>query len=116
MHIVDLAPPDRRLRAFVRSYVQRRTPSPFATVSVEPYVARLGGMLDFLFASLYDIPIQGTSDYAPCFAAAVVGPHTHGRVQLLIRGRIDEFIVMLHPQAMHQLFGAPHSSPGELRS
>ncbi len=41
------------------SYVQRQTPGPFATVAVEPYVARLGGMLDFLFASLYDISIQG---------------------------------------------------------
>jgi AraC-like DNA-binding protein len=107
MYIVDQAPPDPRLQAFVRGYIQRRTPGKAPVVAVEPYVARLGGLLDFLFASLYDIPLQGTSDHARCFAAAVVGPHTHGRVQLLACGRIDEFAVMFRPQGLHQLFGEP---------
>ena len=105
--VVDHALPDRRLHPFVRAYIQRRSAGPFAPVAVEPYVARLGGMFDFLFASLYEIPIQGTGDYARCFAAAVVGPHTHGRVQLVIRGPIDEFVVLLRPQGLHRLFGEP---------
>ncbi|HEY3742214.1 MAG TPA: AraC family transcriptional regulator [Bryobacteraceae bacterium] len=106
MHNIDHAPPDRRLQAFVRGYIQRRTPSPPAAVTVEPYVARLGGMLDFLFADLYDICVPGMG-FIPCFAAAVVGPHTHGRIQLRIRGRVEEFVILLHPQGIHQLFGEP---------
>ncbi len=65
------------------------------------------GCLISSFASSYDIFVQGTGQYVPCFKAAVVGPHTDGRIQLLISGRIEEFIIMMHPQGLYHLFGAP---------
>ena len=98
MFIVDKSRPDWRLQPFVRAYVQRRTPSTFRFGAVEPFVARLGVMLDFLFASLYDIPIRGTAGFDPCLRAAVIGPQSHSRAELVLRGRIDELVVLFHPQ------------------
>jgi len=76
MFIVHQAGPDWRLRTFVRGYIQRDTPSTFMPCAIQPYVARLGVMLDFLFAGLYEIPICGTRDFQTCMPIALVGPQT----------------------------------------
>lgn len=105
MFIVHQARPDWRLQTFVRGYVQRETPSTFIPGAIEPYVARLGVMLDLLFASPYEIPIRGTNSFETCMPAALVGPQTHNRTELVIRGRIEELAVLFHPQGFYKLFG-----------
>jgi AraC-like DNA-binding protein len=106
---IETAQPDSRLQRFVRAYVQRRTCAGSHVAAVEPFVARVGVMLDFLFASLYDLPVRGTGVSSSCFRAAIVGPHTHGRIELVARGRIDEVAVVFHAQGFYQLFGEPTS-------
>ena len=101
--------PDPRLRKFVRAYVERRTCAASPVPPVEPFVARLGVMIDFLFASLYDLPVRGSNVFSSCFRVAVVGPHSHGRVELVAGGRIDEVAVLFEPQGFYQLFGEPTS-------
>lgn len=99
--------PDPRLQALVRNYVQRETPSTFIPGAIEPFVARLGVVLDFMFASQYEIPIRGTNDFDTCMPLALVGPQTHSRAQLVVRGRIEELVVLFHPQGFYKLFREP---------
>ena len=62
MFAVRTRRPQPFLRPFVRAYVHRTTPSAVPLGSVEPFVARSAGTLDFLFDSLYEIPtLDGTT-------------------------------------------------------
>ena len=56
---------------------------------VEPVVARLGTMLEFLFADPYFIPAFGVGPPRPCPPITVIGPITARRVQLVMRGHIQ---------------------------
>ncbi len=57
--------PDVRLAPFIVRYVQRESNSAGSEL-VEPVVARLGTMLEFLFADPYFIPAFGAGSPRPC--------------------------------------------------
>ena len=107
MFKVTQAQPDDRLRKFVRGYIQRETTPDFTPPAIEPFVARIGVTLDFLFADPFEIPIRGTDRFDKCMSFAVVGPQTHYRAQLVVRGRLEEVSVLFEPQGFYQLFGIP---------
>jgi AraC-like DNA-binding protein len=104
---VDLqtAAPHPALRRFVRYYSQRRLAA--GDNLQEPVTARLGGLLEFHFASLYRIPICGTDRFESCAPMLVVGPITYRRVQLHVDGAVDAVTVMFQPFGLHELFGIP---------
>jgi AraC-like DNA-binding protein len=97
--------PDPALRGFVRYYSQRYlAPGEYLD---EPVTARLGGLLEFHFASLYKIPIIGTDRFESCAPMLVVGPITYRRVQLHADGAVEALTVMFQPFGLHQLFAVP---------
>jgi|SRR5271163_645991 len=106
MFSVQSTRPDPRLTAFVRSYVQREA-HPEGTEMVEPVVARLGTMLEFQFASPYEVPIYGTDCFDPCPRTVIVGPITYRRVRLVIRGHVQALAVLFEPLGFYGLFGVP---------
>jgi len=104
---VDLATtaPHPALRPFVRYYSQRRI-VPGDDLQ-EPVTARLGGLLEFHFASLYRIPIVGTDHFESCAPMLVVGPITYRRLQLTADGTVESLTVMFQPFGLYELFGVP---------
>jgi AraC-like DNA-binding protein len=104
---IDLATaaPHPALRRYVRYYSQRRI-GPGDKLQ-EPVTARLGGLLEFHFASLYRIPIVGTDRFESCAPMLVVGPITYRRVQLTADGAVEALTVMFQPFGLRQLFGVP---------
>jgi hypothetical protein len=97
--------PDPALRGFVRYYSQRYlAPGEYLD---EPVTARLGGLLEFHFASLYKIPIIGTDRFESCAPMLVVGPITYRRVQLRADGAVEALTVMFQPFGLRQLFAVP---------
>jgi AraC-like DNA-binding protein len=97
--------PHPALRRFVRYYAQRRL-LPGDNLQ-EPVTARLGGLMEFHFASLYRIPIRGTDRFESCAPMLVVGPITYQRLQLQADGAVEVVTVMLQPFGLHELFGVP---------
>jgi AraC-like DNA-binding protein len=104
---VDLATtaPHPTMRRFVRYYSQRRI-VPGDDLQ-EPVTARLGGLFEFHFESLYRIPIVGTDRFESCAPMLVVGPITYPRLQLTADGTVESLTVMFHPFGLHELFGIP---------
>ena len=102
---LQTSPPHPALRGFVRYYSQRYL-GPGETLH-EPVTARLGGLLEFHFASLYRIPIVGTDRFESCAPMLVVGPITYRRVQLHADGVVEALTVMFQPFGLHQLFDIP---------
>jgi AraC-like DNA-binding protein len=104
---VDLATtaPHPALRRFVRYYSQRRI-VPGDDLQ-EPVTARLGGLLEFHFASLYRIPIVGTDRFESCAPMLVVGPITYRRLHLTANGTVESLTVMFQPFGLYELFGVP---------
>jgi len=98
--------PDPQLHPFVRSYVLRETQQDDEE-TVEPVVARLGTMLEFQFARPYEIPIYGSERILESPRIAVIGPVTHRRVRLVIRGDVQALAVLFQPQGFRALFGVP---------
>ncbi len=99
------AAPHPALRRFVRYYSQRRL-APEDKLQ-EPVTARLGGLLEFHFASLYRIPIVGTDRFEACAPMLVVGPITYRRLQLTAEGAVEALTVMFQPFGLRELFGIP---------
>ncbi len=76
---------------------------------IEPVVARLGTMLEFLFANPYFIPTYDCGPPRYCPRITVIGPITAGRVRLAIQGRVEALVVLLRPLALYRFFETPVS-------
>ena len=105
---VQIAFPDARLRAFVRSYVQRDSGATDEGI-VEPVVARLGTMLEFQFDRPFEVPIYGTSRCLTSPAIAVIGPMTRRTYRLLIRDHVQALTILFQPHGFFATFGIPTS-------
>jgi len=103
---IQTARPDPALQPFVRTIVQRDAALGSLEV-VEPVVARLGVMIEFKFAGLYEIRTYvGNTSVRPN-RVSVVGPQTFRRVRLSLSGDIDSLVVIFQPCGFHALFGIP---------
>ncbi len=103
---VQSAPPEVRLRPFIRAYVQREAQLGSLEL-VEPVVARLGVMLEFEFAGAYEVRNYGSETLEDPNPISVIGPQSWRRSRLIIRGHIESLVVMFQPCGFYALFGVP---------
>lgn len=103
------AVPDKRLRPFIRSYVEREACLAAHAELSEPVLARLGAILEFQFAEPYDVPLYGVDRKNPSEPIAVIGPITWRSARIVIRGHVQALAVMFQPLGFHALFGVPLS-------
>jgi AraC-like DNA-binding protein len=75
--------------------------------TVEPVMARLEQAFEFQFGDPYEVALYGSEGRDDCPPAIVVGPQTHRRARLILRGTISAFAVMLRPAGFHRLFRLP---------
>ena len=103
---VQRADPSGALRPFVHCYLQRD--GHFKKLAtVEPVMARLEQAFEFQFGDPYEVALYGSEGRDDCPPAIVVGPQTHRRARLILRGTISAFAVMLRPAGFHRLFSLP---------
>lgn len=98
--------PSEALRPFVHCYLQRDGRAG-GVVTVEPVMARLEQAFEFQFGEPYEVRLYGSDERDACPYIAVVGPQTHRRARLIVRGAVSAFAVMLRPAGLHRLFGVP---------
>ena len=103
---VRRAEPSKCLRPFVHCYLQRDARVD-GVVTVEPVMARLEQAFEFHFGEPYEVRLYGSDERDDCPPVVVVGPQTHRRAQLILRGTVSAFAVMLRPAGLHRLFGLP---------
>jgi AraC-like DNA-binding protein len=103
---VQRAHPSGPLRPFVHCYLQRDGIFK-EVVTVEPVMARLEQAFEFQFRDPYEVTLYGSEARDDCPPAIVVGPQTHRRARLILRGTISAFAVMLRPAGFHRLFRLP---------
>jgi len=92
----------------VRAYVQRRARLGSEAL-IEPVIARVGVMLEFEFGGAYDVLSYASDAPDSTYPVTIIGPQTHRRVRLVIRGDIESLVVLFQPAGFHRLFGAPTS-------
>ena len=109
---VETARPHPLLARYVRAFVQRDFRMRGAE-AVEPVVARLGMMLEFQFRDPYWIPSFSDDSENPCAPITVIGPISHRRVRLIVRGNISALAVVFDPSGFYRLFGVPASPLAE---
>jgi AraC-like DNA-binding protein len=91
---------------YVRYYLQRTLQLGTSTF-IQPVPARSAPVLDFEFGAPVEIRSLGTGVTRTAEPAAIVGLLTHQRNQLLLRGKLETFVIVLQPTAMRRLFGLP---------
>ena len=105
MHRCLSALPCPELRGFVRAFAQREIPCSGADI-VQPMPACLESILELDFANTPMVEyVSGTTERVG--ATSVVGPHTHRRGWIRLRGPTDAFSVFFRPLALWQLFRIP---------
>lgn len=107
MHISRSGIPSSAAAQFVQVYLQREAQLD-ATALIHPVPARAAHMLTFQFGGPVGVRLYGTTDITrTAEAAALIGPQTHQRCQLVVRGSVETFVFVFRPSAIHQLFGLP---------
>ena len=102
------AAPHEALQPFIHCYVQRETAANDEEI-IEPVLPRAGAMLEFQFASIYDVKAFGTEQRRPSWAATVIGPIDAYKVRLILRDHVQSLVVLFRPLGMYRLFGVPIS-------
>jgi AraC-like DNA-binding protein len=106
MHVTRFLSPGPGLEQYVRFYVQREARL-YGTTVVHPVPARAAPVLEFMFGDPCAVRRTGRSGIEVSPRVVVVGLQTHRRVQLLIRGTVEEFAIFFQPSALHRLFSLP---------
>jgi AraC-like DNA-binding protein len=104
MHSILTALPTIGLSPFVSHYLQREERLEGVT-RTEPVPARSQHLLQFQFRDRYEIRYLNSDRVETGARVAIVGPQTHRRVHLLIRGHMEGFVVVFRPTAFYRLFG-----------
>lgn len=110
MHLSRFSESSKATKRYVRLYVQREAQLGLSTF-MHPVLARSAPVLDFEFGGPIEIHTSGADLTRTAETAAFVGLQTSQRHQLLIRGRVESFVIFLQPAASHQLFRLP---PGDI--
>jgi len=105
MHRCLSALPRPELRPYVRAFAQREISSSAPDI-MEPVFAGLESTLelDFKNSPLVEY-VSGVTGL--CWPVSVVGPHTHRRAWIRLRGPVESFGVFFRPLALWQLFHVP---------
>src|SRR5947209_8852382 len=106
MHLSHFCNASKAAGRFVRFYVQREAQLG-ATNLIHPVPARAAHMLDFEFGDPIEIRSTDSEVTRMAEAAALIGLQTYQRGQLLIRGKVETFVIVFRPVAIYQLFGLP---------
>ena len=106
MHLSRSGKPSNAAGQFVQQYLQREAQLG-ATVLIHPVPARAAQMLSFQFGGPVGVRFYGMDVTRTAESAAFIGPQTHQRCQLVIRGDVETFVIAFRPSAIHRLFGLP---------
>lgn len=106
MHVSRYAKASSATAQFVQLYLQRETQLG-ATELIHPVPARAAHMLSFQFGDPVYVRFYGTEITRTAETAALIGPQTHQRCQLVVRGNVETFVIVFQPSAIHRLFGLP---------
>lgn len=105
MLFVRRTPSDRRLRAVVSGFTERR--GSFAMLSsVRPLPARPTQILEFYLAERYRVRAPGGAFFVSP-EAALVGPMTEPVAELAFQGTIETFTIHFQPTGLARLFRVP---------
>jgi AraC-like DNA-binding protein len=105
MHTCLSALPCPALRQYVRAFAQREITSATPDI-IQPVTACVETTLELDFKNAPIIEYLDGSTDTGCLAT-VVGPSTHRRASVRLRGPVEAFGVFFRPVAIWQLFGIP---------
>lgn len=100
------AQPDAVLRPFVQWYVEREA-IPRAGEVIEPVIPRVGTMLIFQFAEIYEVKEYETNRLRRSWGATVIGPIATRRKRLILHEHMRSLDVLFRPLGLYRLFGVP---------
>ena len=106
MHISRSGKPSNAAAQFVQLYLQREAQLG-TTELIHPVPARAAYMLSFQFGGPVGVRFYGTNATRFAEPAALIGPQTHQRCQLVVQGNVETFVIVFQPSAVHRLFGLP---------
>jgi AraC-like DNA-binding protein len=98
--------PDSVLQPFIYCYVQRETALNEGEI-IEPVVPRAGTMLEFQFATAYEVRAYETEELRASWATTVIGPIDSRKVRLILRGHVQSLVVLFRPLGLYRFFGIP---------
>jgi len=104
MQSISTARPAISLQPFVSHYYQREARIAGA-IAMEPVPARIQHILEFQFRGRYETRHCGSDrmEFSP--PVAIVGPQTHPRVRLVMKGHLEGFVAVFKPTGFYRLFG-----------
>jgi AraC-like DNA-binding protein len=106
MHRTRFFRPAPGLEQFVRFYVQREVQIR-GTAVVHPVTARAAPLIEFNFGDPINVLDHKHLVQRKSPTIVVVGPQTHRRIELQLRGALQSFVIMLQPDGLHRLFFIP---------
>ena len=106
MHGTRFFRPAAGLEQFVRFYVQREVRIGGAAV-VHPVTARAAPLIEFNFGDPIKVLDHKQLVQRKSPTIVVVGPQTHRRIELQLRGALQSFVIMFQPDGLHRLFSIP---------
>jgi len=104
--MIRICRPAPGLEAFVRYYVQRAMKISGPPV-VHPVTARAVPMILFGLGDSYNALIHKQRLLKRSVKVTVVGPQTHRGVDLQLQGALEDFAIVLQPDALYRLFSLP---------
>ena len=105
LHVLFSAPA-LHLTKLVRFYVQREVRIDGDAV-VHPVPARATPMIEFDFGDRVDIRDVNQAELFKSPPTVIVGPQTHRRVDMHLRGTLESFVIMFQPDGFDRLFSIP---------
>jgi AraC-like DNA-binding protein len=107
MHVTRFLSPGPGLEQYVRFYSQRKA-SLSGTTVVHSVPARASPMLEFIFGDRYEVrDVRDGPGTRTTPRTVLVGLQTHHRVDLIIQGGVEAFVIFFQPTALHRLFALP---------
>jgi AraC-like DNA-binding protein len=106
MHRSRFCKPAPGLGQFVRFYVQREVQIRGAAI-VHPVPARAAPLIEFNFGDPINVLYYEQLAQRKSPTIVIVGPQTHRRLELQLRGTLESFVIMFQPDGLHRLFSIP---------
>jgi AraC-like DNA-binding protein len=104
--MIRVESPVAALQESVRCYVQLQECLPSRTF-IQPIPARTAIILDFMLGSAGEIWSADRTQLETAHEVALVGAQTYRRVDLAMRGNVDQFVIFFQPGGLSRLFRVP---------